>query len=207
MPDPLDGTEEELEYWAERHGISYEEIEKAFDPKFKVKINRLASIDISNSNEIRLAVDQLYQPYGGLDQIGNIVYHYCKNNECNNPLQEEHNQSQRPENRIEDAYLRGWMLQNLCEKQQVSSPETLFFKRIKYIFGKKIKLGDEWNYEGKWVETLMKQYPEALLVAKWDYLDQMIKRGEGIHEWIEDGMPHADYDEIRDIEWKLNKDY
>lgn len=189
MPEAEWGTTEELEYWADRHNISIEVIEDAFDPKFKIKIYG-GSIDISNNLEIREAIDQLYADQGGLENLGFAVMEACKIDNCNNPLQGEYERGERPEKRIEDNFLQGWVLQNLCRCKQVSSPTGLFYQRLWDLDGKDIDLDAEWNYEGKWSEILMKQYPDALLAAKWDYLNLMIDRGEDLHEWIEEGMPH-----------------
>jgi RHS repeat-associated protein len=145
-------------------------IDERFDPFYEV-----------DPTVYREVGEALYEPYGGLANLGNLAVEQCYWDHCNNPLNYEDNLWAR----------LGEVPQSVAGVTVVgvfdNAAMTLFLQKLPeepdYDVG--------WNYEPLWLATLMELHPKRLLEAQWRYLAIL----EELGEWYSDP---AQWGELQD---------
>jgi len=170
---PWGGSRESLYFHAWSYGLTpgqnpgQPSIDDLFDPFYLV--NPLTSADRSYEFLLRARPmgEALYEPYGGLGNLRNVIMNQCASDHCNNPLNYEYH----PIGRINDAD-SGDPLQAsaMIVDTTWDLPDYLFLKALQR--GTCYEANQcGWNYERFWLSGLMVQYPVALLEAQWEFLD------------------------------------
>jgi hypothetical protein len=137
-------------------------IDDRFDP-FYVTADDPVFAGHSSGEWYEPAGEALYSDYGGLPNLANLVTKRCYYNRCNNPL-----------NGKDDpfgSHTPGFWDVSLVMNTGMNPAMGMFLTNVPEKPGATYGGEYAWNFEPLWLLELMKQHPQALLDAQWQYLD------------------------------------